>query len=157
MGEGRGEGEACVSLRFFLSLLTRTGSLNLPSLHPAVEAVFRSYAEPPAPGAAAPAASSSSAAALVDLDSPLPPGTLTDNLGVGLVFVCTKVRVLILARADGRAADRDLPSAGQADQMNTLEREREFSEEQFDYIQQTLRTIALRCACPIPSSALAST
>ncbi|GAA5891896.1 hypothetical protein JCM8208_002927 [Rhodotorula glutinis] len=87
-----------------------------------LEAYIRSYAEPPAPGSTAPTASSSSAAAaLVDLDSPLPPGTLTDNLGVGIVFVCTK-----------------------ADQMNSLERDREFSEEQFDFVQQTLRTIALR-------------
>lgn len=30
--------------------------------------------------------------------------------------------------------------------MNSLERDREFSEEQFDFVQQTLRTIALRCA-----------
>ncbi|GAA5945527.1 hypothetical protein JCM3775_004190 [Rhodotorula graminis] len=87
-----------------------------------LEAFIRSYAEPAAPGSTAPTTSSSSAAAaLVDLDSPLPPGTLTDNLGVGLIFVCTK-----------------------ADQMNSLEREREFSEEQFDFVQQTLRTIALR-------------
>ncbi|GAA5846830.1 hypothetical protein JCM9279_004457 [Rhodotorula babjevae] len=87
-----------------------------------LEAYIRSYAEPPAAGSTAPTASSSSAAAaLVDLDSPLPPGTLTDNLGIGIVFVCTKT-----------------------DQMNSLERDREFSEEQFDFVQQTLRTIALR-------------
>lgn len=29
--------------------------------------------------------------------------------------------------------------------MNSLEREREFTDEQFDYIQQTLRAIALKC------------
>ncbi|BGP36246.1 hypothetical protein JCM10449v2_000144 [Rhodotorula kratochvilovae] len=85
-----------------------------------LEAFIRSYAEPPAPGATAPS-TSSSAAAHLDAESPLPPGTLTDNIGIGLVFVCTK-----------------------ADQMNSLEREREFTEEQFDYVQQTLRTIALR-------------
>lgn len=33
----------------------------------------------------------------------------------------------------------------QTDQMNTLEREKDFKEEQFDYVQQTLRTIALKC------------
>lgn len=33
----------------------------------------------------------------------------------------------------------------QADQINSLEKEKDFKEEQFDYIQQTLRTIALRC------------
>ncbi|GAA6047539.1 hypothetical protein JCM3770_005797 [Rhodotorula araucariae] len=86
-----------------------------------LEAFVRSYAEPSANGAPAPSASSSAAAAHFDVESPLPPGTLTDNLGIGLVFVCTKT-----------------------DHMNSLEREREFTEEQFDYVQQTLRTIALR-------------
>ncbi|GJN92050.1 hypothetical protein Rhopal_005078-T1 [Rhodotorula paludigena] len=85
-----------------------------------LEALVRSYVEPPAPGATA-ASTSSSAAAHLDADSPLPPGTLLDNLGVGHVVVCTK-----------------------ADHMNSLEREREFTEEQFDFIQQTLRTVALR-------------
>lgn len=33
----------------------------------------------------------------------------------------------------------------QADQINTLEREQDYVEEQFDYIQQTLRTVALQC------------
>ncbi|GAA6040958.1 hypothetical protein JCM8097_000511 [Rhodosporidiobolus ruineniae] len=93
-----------------------------------LESYLRSYHEPPAPGSssstAALATSSSSAtaaAAALDPDAPLPPGTLTDNLGIGLVIVCTK-----------------------ADQMNALERDREFNDEQFDYIQQTLRTVALR-------------
>ncbi|BGO98981.1 hypothetical protein NBRC10513v2_000083 [Rhodotorula toruloides] len=81
-----------------------------------LEAYLRSYQEPTASGAAP----SISAAAHLD-DSPLPPGILLDNLGIGLVIVCTK-----------------------ADQMNMLERDREFTEEQFDYIQQLLRTVALR-------------
>ncbi|BGO88474.1 hypothetical protein NBRC10512_003012 [Rhodotorula toruloides] len=81
-----------------------------------LEAYVRSYQEPTSSGAAP----STSAAAHLD-DSPLPPGTLLDNLGIGLVIVCTK-----------------------ADQMNMLERDREFTEEQFDYIQQLLRTVALR-------------
>ncbi|BGP12267.1 hypothetical protein JCM10213_000038 [Rhodosporidiobolus nylandii] len=84
-----------------------------------VEAFLRAYHEPPLPSSSAP--STSTAAAALDPDAPLPPGTLTSNLGVGLVIVCTK-----------------------ADHMNILEREREFTEEQFDYIQQTLRTVALR-------------
>ena len=29
--------------------------------------------------------------------------------------------------------------------MNMLERDKDFKEEQFDYVQQTLRTIALKC------------
>ena len=33
----------------------------------------------------------------------------------------------------------------QADQINVLEREKDYKEEQFDYIQQALRTIALKC------------
>ncbi|BGP21211.1 hypothetical protein JCM10295v2_000082 [Rhodotorula toruloides] len=81
-----------------------------------LEAYIRAYQEPTASGAVP----SPSAAAHLD-DSPLPPGTLLDNLGIGLVIVCTK-----------------------ADQMNMLERDREFTEEQFDYIQQLLRTVALR-------------
>lgn len=57
-------------------------------------------------------------------DSPLPEGCLTHNLGVPLVVVCTK-----------------------ADTIVQLERERNFKEEQFDYIQQVLRTICLKCEC----------
>ncbi|BGP28354.1 hypothetical protein JCM10296v2_000086 [Rhodotorula toruloides] len=81
-----------------------------------LEAYIRSYQGPTTSGAVP----SSSAAAHLD-DSPLPPGTLLDNLGIGLVIVCTK-----------------------ADQMNMLERDRDLTEEQFDYIQQLLRTVALR-------------
>lgn len=33
----------------------------------------------------------------------------------------------------------------QADQIDVLEKEKYFKEEQFDYIQQALRTICLRC------------
>ncbi|GAA5907009.1 hypothetical protein JCM5296_003912 [Sporobolomyces johnsonii] len=88
-----------------------------------LEAHLRAYHEPAAgASSAAPATTSTStSAAALDADAPLPSGTLTDNLGIGIVVVCTK-----------------------ADQMNSLEREREFTEEQFDYIQQTLRTICLR-------------
>lgn len=34
----------------------------------------------------------------------------------------------------------------QADQINSLERDKDFKEEQFDYVQQTLRAVALKCA-----------
>lgn len=101
---------------------------------------MRSYVEPPTPGATA-ASTSSSAAAHLDADSPLPPGTLLDNLGVGLVVVCTKASMRSKAFHE-RPLIFDL---SQADHMNSLEREREFTEEQFDFIQQTLRTVALRC------------
>ncbi|KAH8918355.1 dynein light intermediate chain [Atractiella rhizophila] len=51
---------------------------------------------------------------------PLPKGTLSNNLGVDIVVVCTK-----------------------ADQIDVLEKEKDFKEEQFDYIQQALRTVCL--------------
>lgn len=54
------------------------------------------------------------------------------------------------ARASVRCCPRNwltVVHISQADQMNMLERDREFTEEQFDYIQQLLRTIALRCGC----------
>lgn len=54
--------------------------------------------------------------------SPLPEGCLTHNFGVPLVVVCTK-----------------------ADTIPQLERDRNFKEETFDYIQQVLRTICLKC------------
>jgi len=53
---------------------------------------------------------------------PLGPGVLTTNLAVPLVVVCTK-----------------------SDKVSTyLERELDYKEEQFDYIQQSLRTICLK-------------
>ena len=51
---------------------------------------------------------------------PLADGTLRHNLGVPIVFVCTKV-----------------------DATEALVRERRISEEQLDYVQQVLRTVAL--------------
>ncbi|KAI8802306.1 dynein light intermediate chain-domain-containing protein [Cladochytrium replicatum] len=53
--------------------------------------------------------------------SPLPQGALTKNLGIPIVVVCTK-----------------------SDNMIALERERDFRDDQFDFIQQTLRTICLK-------------
>ncbi|KAI5477030.1 cytoplasmic dynein light intermediate chain 1 [Pseudohyphozyma bogoriensis] len=84
-----------------------------------LEAHLRHYAEPPAGGTAA--SGTASASVLADTDAPLPSGVLTDNPGLGLVIVCTK-----------------------ADQINSLERDKDYKEEQFDYVQQTLRTIALK-------------
>ncbi|CAG8571924.1 3151_t:CDS:10 [Diversispora eburnea] len=52
---------------------------------------------------------------------PLGPGTLVTNLAVPLVVVCTK-----------------------SDNVFTLEREKDYKEEQFDFIQQSLRTICLK-------------
>ncbi|SPO27657.1 related to dynein light-intermediate chain [Ustilago trichophora] len=53
--------------------------------------------------------------------NPLADGTLTDNLGIPIVVVCTK-----------------------ADAISRLERDKEFKEEQFDYIQQVLRTVCMK-------------
>ncbi|KAG0218938.1 hypothetical protein BGX33_005428 [Mortierella sp. NVP41] len=52
---------------------------------------------------------------------PLTEGCLTNNTGVPIVIVCTK-----------------------ADHINNLERELDYQEETFDYIQQSLRTICLK-------------
>lgn len=57
-----------------------------------------------------------------DSASPLSEGCLTHNLGIPIAVVCTK-----------------------ADTIPTLERQRNFKEEQIDYIQQVLRTICLKC------------
>ncbi|KAF8946960.1 hypothetical protein BGZ47_010794 [Haplosporangium gracile] len=52
---------------------------------------------------------------------PLTEGCLTNNTGVPVVIVCTK-----------------------SDHINSLEREQDYQEETFDYIQQSLRTICLK-------------
>ncbi|KAF9128324.1 hypothetical protein BGW39_005165 [Mortierella sp. 14UC] len=52
---------------------------------------------------------------------PLTEGCLTNNTGVPIVIVCTK-----------------------SDHINSLEREQDYQEETFDYIQQSLRTICLK-------------
>jgi dynein light intermediate chain 1, cytosolic len=61
---------------------------------------------------------------------PLEEGLLNDNLGVGIVVVLTK-----------------------ADTVAKLERDRNFKEEQFDYIQQVLRTICLKYGAALFSTA----
>lgn len=53
--------------------------------------------------------------------NPLSEGTLTDNMGIPIVVVCTK-----------------------ADAISRLERDKNFKEEQFDYIQQVLRTVCMK-------------
>ncbi|KDN47005.1 DLIC-domain-containing protein [Tilletiaria anomala UBC 951] len=62
-------------------------------------------------------------AALSSLQLPLPDGALDSesNWGVGIVIVCTK-----------------------ADCMGQVEAERNFKEEQFDYVQQVLRVVCLK-------------
>ncbi|ORY90127.1 dynein light intermediate chain-domain-containing protein [Leucosporidium creatinivorum] len=84
-----------------------------------LEAHLKAYVEPTSGSATT--TTGPSASQLADIDGPLEPGVLTDNLGLGLVFVCTK-----------------------ADHLDTLERDNQFKEEQYDFVQQCLRTIALR-------------
>lgn len=99
-----------------------------------LEAYIRSYVEPSQPSStsAANGAAPGETEALpsitnvsVSLDgseaNPLSEGTLTDKLGIPLVVVCTK-----------------------ADAIPRLERDKQFKEEQFDYIQQVLRTICMK-------------
>lgn len=89
-----------------------------------LETQYRSYVEPvglpqtPATGDFPETVNGNTA---IHLEIPLPPGTLTENPGVGVVVVCTK-----------------------ADQIDQLEKEKDFKEEQFDFIQQVLRSVCLR-------------
>lgn len=93
---------------------------------------------------------SASSANIHAADAPLPPGTLLENLGLGLVIVCTKVstRVPRASMQDGiklTACTCLFAPLWQADQMSMLERDQEFSEDLFDYVQQLVRTVALLC------------
>ncbi|MBW0528010.1 hypothetical protein O181_067725 [Austropuccinia psidii MF-1] len=84
----------------------------------ALESQYRSYLEPVGDQSTNEASEPNST---IHLDLPLPPGTLTENMGIGIVVVCTK-----------------------SDQIDQLEKEKDFKEEQFDFIQQVLRSICLR-------------
>lgn len=117
-----------------------------------VEATLRAYQEPTTSGAMP---SSTSTSNLHAADAPLPAGTLLENLGLGLVIVCTKVSCgLPHTGRHTLMANRGCPGLFQADQMNMLERDREFSEDLFDYVQQLIRTVALRCKLSRHSSGI---
>ncbi|PWN96954.1 DLIC-domain-containing protein [Tilletiopsis washingtonensis] len=103
-------------------------------LQEGLETYIRAYVEPVAPAATAgfgvqtpdgaataPTLLPASAAGLVDVNLPLGDDVLQHNLGVSIVVVCTK-----------------------ADQISRLEKDRELKEEQFDQIQQMLRTICIK-------------
>lgn len=75
-------------------------SLYLTLLSFTVEAHLKAYVEPPSAASTATAAGPT-ASQLADLDGPLEPGVLTDNLGLGLVFVCTKVGSLPSSPSEG--------------------------------------------------------
>jgi dynein light intermediate chain 1 len=102
--------------------------------------------------------SSTSTSNLHAADAPLPAGTLLENLGLGLVIVCTKVSCDCLYGSTTLVTNRECPDR-QADQMNMLERDREFSEDLFDHVQQLVRTVALRCelSCSFFSDLLSPT
>lgn len=109
-----------------------------------LESAWRSYQEPKQEGASL--AMSTSGVGNVQMEGedlvPLPQGTLLDNLSIPAVVVVSKVRHLCSGQSH---ADARHYSIVQADLVDSLEREKYFKEEQFDYIQQTLRTICLRC------------
>lgn len=71
----------------------------LMALRATVEAHWRAYAEPPLASANATAPPPTMAA---DAESPLPPGVLTNNLGLGIVIVCTKVRRMLRNSSQAR-------------------------------------------------------
>ncbi|KAJ1921105.1 hypothetical protein IWQ60_006844, partial [Tieghemiomyces parasiticus] len=99
-----------------------------------LERLLQEYTEPSAETAAAASTTTTttstvgaattttaSVAAAHSVLLPLGPGTLTDNLGIPLVVVCSK-----------------------ADTLGSLERQRDFKEDHFDFVQQTLRTVCLK-------------
>ncbi|EPQ30041.1 uncharacterized protein PFL1_02158 [Pseudozyma flocculosa PF-1] len=108
----------------------------LDEMRERLEAYLRHYVEPQPSGDASttngiegigtttilPPPSSMLSAALQDDEVlPLTDGMLTENWGVPIVVTCTK-----------------------ADLIAKLEREKDFKEEQFDYIQQVLRTVCMK-------------
>lgn len=110
----------------------------LDEMKEGIESYIRSYTEPQAVGNTTipeveelEVGETSTASAIVavsnptglddDEKAPLPEGCLSHNFGVPIVIVCTK-----------------------ADTITQLERQRNFKEEQLDYIQQVLRTVSLK-------------
>ncbi|KAJ3329768.1 Cytoplasmic dynein 1 light intermediate chain 2 [Blyttiomyces sp. JEL0837] len=100
----------------------------LEELRDRLETHVREYKEPEPPGSSqSNFASGKHDSALAssmshhNVNIPLGPGVLTNNLGVPIHIVCTK-----------------------SDLTLSLEKEREFTEDQFDFIQQSLRTICLK-------------
>ncbi|GBC09418.1 hypothetical protein RclHR1_08850001 [Rhizophagus clarus] len=94
------------------------GKVVVQELKESIERFIQTYSEPDSTNQNAAAVNSESD----DIALPLGPGVLTTNLAVPLVVVCTK-----------------------SDKISSyLERELDYKEEQFDYIQQCLRTICLK-------------
>ncbi|KAF8933620.1 hypothetical protein BGZ58_006228 [Dissophora ornata] len=103
------------------------GKAMVEELQEKLSRFLQEYTEPQAnPAAGTSAFSESQTFSLGSTDAqsvllPLTEGCLTNNTGVPIVIVCTK-----------------------SDYINSLEREMDYKEETFDYIQQSLRTICLK-------------
>lgn len=112
--------------------------VTLDEMKESIESYIRSYTEPQASGSAnipeldeLEVGETSTASAIVAVSNPtgmddeekapLPEGCLSHNFGVPIVIVCTK-----------------------ADTITQLEKQRNFKEEQLDYIQQVLRIVSLK-------------
>ncbi|GBC13143.2 dynein light intermediate chain-domain-containing protein [Rhizophagus irregularis DAOM 181602=DAOM 197198] len=94
------------------------GKVVVEELKESIERFIQTYSEPDSTNPNAATVNSESE----DVALPLGPGVLTTNLSVPLVVVCTK-----------------------SDKVSSyLERELDYKEERFDYIQQCLRTICLK-------------
>ncbi|KAL7749035.1 hypothetical protein RI367_005685 [Sorochytrium milnesiophthora] len=90
-------------------------------LREAVDIHWKTYAEPSAQANGEGGGQSRPVSLQIDALLPLGPGCLTRNLGIPIAIVCAK-----------------------SDYMTVLEREQDYREERFDFIQQVLRTIALQ-------------
>ena len=109
-----------------------------------IEAFHRAYQEPTlredGTVVSLPIGSQARRDIVADLNAlPLPQGTLSDNIGIPIIVCCTKVSIQYYLFSD------IFDVHTQSDLIDTVEKEMEMSEEQTDFIQQTLRTICLRC------------
>ncbi|KAL1918526.1 uncharacterized protein VTP21DRAFT_3186 [Calcarisporiella thermophila] len=104
------------------------GKAILDEMRERIESYIQNYVEPPAPDSdGAHGTTSVTNSAIVDsshvanVTLPLGPGILTENLGIPLIVVCNK-----------------------SDLVTKLERELDYKDDEFDFIQQTLRTVCLK-------------
>ncbi|KAI9340425.1 dynein light intermediate chain-domain-containing protein [Zopfochytrium polystomum] len=122
------------SLERYLTILQReietvleasnSGRRIYEELRDEIETHFREYKEPePNRGqiGATPKVDSVLASAATQHTAPLGPGILTNNLGIPIIIACTK-----------------------SDHVAALEKESEFSDDLFDFVQQSLRTVCLK-------------
>lgn len=72
---------------------------------------------------------------------PLSTGCLTHNLGLPITIVCCKVR----SNKQPSTQCRSILTHLQSDAINKLEQTHDYKDDQFDYIQQSLRCICMKC------------